>query len=212
MGAGNYKHEIRNINELIPYVNNSRTHSDEQVNQIASSMKEWAIVNESFAVSSCGVIISLPRKCKTKGGGYRSVRAKVISQYYDKDGYKLATCRGLSKNGQVRVHKLVAECFIGECPEGFEVNHDDGDKENNNVSNLEYMTSKNNSIHAVDAGLIGTGLNHHNTKPVVIKKDGFGYIAFGCKQIRKLGFREQSIHRVANGGRKLYRGWECHYV
>ena len=31
----------RNIDDLIPYVNNTRTHSEEQVNQIASSIKEF---------------------------------------------------------------------------------------------------------------------------------------------------------------------------
>ena len=31
----------KNVNDLIPYVNNTRTHSEEQINQIASSIKEF---------------------------------------------------------------------------------------------------------------------------------------------------------------------------
>lgn len=34
------KVEYRNVGDLIPYVNNSRTHSDEQVSQVAASIKD----------------------------------------------------------------------------------------------------------------------------------------------------------------------------
>lgn len=202
----------KKTSELIEYVNNSRTHSDEQVNQVASSIKEWVIVNDSFAVSACGIILSLPRKCQSKGDSERVVPAKIISQFNDKDGYKLATCKGLSKNGQVRVHRLVAECFIGLCPEGLEVNHIDGDKANNHCSNLEYVTSKENSVHAVENGLSGLGSKHHNTKPVQVYKGGFGFVAFGTRQIESLKLRAQSVHRVARGERKSINGWSCQYV
>lgn len=37
--------EYRSVNDLIPYVNNSRTHSDEQVSQVASSIKEFGFTN-----------------------------------------------------------------------------------------------------------------------------------------------------------------------
>ena len=40
--------EYKNINDLIPYVNNTRTHSKEQVNQIASSIKEFGFTNWRF--------------------------------------------------------------------------------------------------------------------------------------------------------------------
>lgn len=206
-----YAHEIRKVADLIPYANNSRTHSDEQVNQVASSIKEWAIFNDSFAVSRCGVIISLPRKCGSKNGSLRSTPMRVISQYEDKDGYKLATCKGLSKNGQVRVHKLVAAAYLGDG-NGLEVNHIDGNKANNNASNLEYVTSKENSMHAVEIGLISTGAKHHNTKPVQIEKGGFGFVAFGVRQIESLKLRAQSVHRVARGERRSINGWECDYV
>ena len=39
------KVERRNIETLIPYARNSRTHSDEQITQIAASIKEWGFTN-----------------------------------------------------------------------------------------------------------------------------------------------------------------------
>lgn len=35
------KIEMRNVSELVPYANNSRTHSPQQVDQIAASINEW---------------------------------------------------------------------------------------------------------------------------------------------------------------------------
>jgi hypothetical protein len=46
-----YKHAIKQVKDLIPYVNNSRTHDEDQVRQIASSINEFGFTNpESVAV------------------------------------------------------------------------------------------------------------------------------------------------------------------
>jgi len=50
-------------------------------------------------------------------------------------------------------HTLVARYFIGPLPKGLEINHKDGDKTNNNVSNLEYISHQENITHAHSLGL-----------------------------------------------------------
>lgn len=52
------------------------------------------------------------------------------------------------RNVPMYVHAIVAELFIGPCPVGLEVNHKDGDKTNNRVDNLEYVTHQENMRHA----------------------------------------------------------------
>jgi hypothetical protein len=47
------------------------------------------------------------------------------------------------------VHKLVMLTFIGECPSGFEINHKDGNPQNNYLENLEYVTPEENQKHAI---------------------------------------------------------------
>lgn len=51
-----YPYYKKSINDLIPYVNNSRTHSDEQVNQIASSIKEFGFTNPVLIDEQGGLI------------------------------------------------------------------------------------------------------------------------------------------------------------
>jgi len=46
-----------------------------------------------------------------------------------------------------RVHRVVVQTFLGKIPKGMEINHMDGDKHNNNLSNLEIVTRQQNIIH-----------------------------------------------------------------
>ncbi len=50
-------------------------------------------------------------------------------------------------------HKVIAECFLGERPTDYTINHVDGNKLNNDVSNLEYISRKENYKHALDNNL-----------------------------------------------------------
>lgn len=51
-----YNHKIVKTSDLIPYANNSRTHSDEQVNQVASSIKEFGFTNPVLIDTDGGLI------------------------------------------------------------------------------------------------------------------------------------------------------------
>lgn len=51
------------------------------------------------------------------------------------------------------IHQLVAEAFLGQRPEGKEVNHIDSNKLNNQSLNLEYVTKDENMRHAIRAGV-----------------------------------------------------------
>lgn len=55
-----------------------------------------------------------------------------------------------------KIHKIVAEAFIDNPNNKKCVNHKDGNKANNNVSNLEWVTHSENTQHAFDNGLIAT--------------------------------------------------------
>lgn len=60
----------------------------------------------------------------------------------------------LTYSGQLgSIHRLLAEYFLGGIPDGMCVNHKDGNKKNNCLSNLEIVTHQENTQHAYDNGL-----------------------------------------------------------
>jgi hypothetical protein len=64
---------------------------------------------------------------------------------------RLAVSLGRGKKQYVA--RIVASAFIGEIPDGLQVNHIDGDPLNNKVTNLEICTRSENVIHAFNTGL-----------------------------------------------------------
>lgn len=79
-------------------------------------------------------------------------------------GYMKVVLRVDGKPKNVYVHRLVAECFLPN-PKGLkEVNHIDGNKRNNNLSNLEWCTGLENKNHAAKTGLTNRGERNHAHK------------------------------------------------
>lgn len=70
--------------------------------------------------------------------------------------YPVVTLHDCGKNRTVAVHKLVADAFLGPCPEGLEINHKDQDSSNSHADNLEYLTSSQNKLQAVANGYCGS--------------------------------------------------------
>jgi hypothetical protein len=81
---------------------------------------------------------------------YKNKPSRILKNRSTNYGYATVS---LSKNGEARtcaVHRLVANAFL-DRPEGStEVNHKDGNKMNNNVSNLEWVTQAENRYHAME--------------------------------------------------------------
>tara|TARA_R110000824_G_scaffold98307_1_gene234578 strand:+ start:611 stop:1735 length:1125 start_codon:yes stop_codon:yes gene_type:complete len=79
---------IRKANDLIPYVNNSRTHSDEQVLQVAASMKEFGFTNPILVDADNGIIAGHGRLLAAKKLGWEDV--PTIELGYLSDAQKKA--------------------------------------------------------------------------------------------------------------------------
>ena len=63
----------------------------------------------------------------------------------DKDGYYVVNLKMHGRYNIKRVGRLVAEAWIGEAPEGYEVDHIDRDRTNDDFGNLRWVTHKDNS-------------------------------------------------------------------
>lgn len=106
-----------------------------------------------YEVSNFGRVRSLTRKVKTSKGITQTWIGKMLTPGKSGNGYYYVT---LSKNGKSkarRVHILVAQAFLPNKENYQQVNHIDGDKSNNDFSNLEWCTPHQNIKHAVSNGL-----------------------------------------------------------
>jgi hypothetical protein len=88
-------------------------------------------------------------------GNFRNTSINRPRKLQTRNGY-LATKVGFANNTykDKSIHRMVAREFILKPPNANYVNHIDGDKLNNRVTNLEWITQKQNVIHSVTSGLI----------------------------------------------------------
>lgn len=98
--------------------------------------EEWKWIKGyegSYQISSYGRIKSF----RGNPNGYILKQTNKTGWYFTVNLYK-----GDKKYATDRIHRLVAKHFIGEIPYGFEVNHIDGNKQNNRVDNLEIISKQ----------------------------------------------------------------------
>lgn len=113
--------------------------------------------------------------CFKSGQIYSYRNSKILQTFDHYLGYKFVSGRynlGCGKKRMVLLHQLVAYTFLGQVPDGYEINHKDGNKDNNHIDNLEYVTHKENVKHAWDTGLIKNSMFLQKPIVQICKKTG----------------------------------------
>jgi hypothetical protein len=114
--------------------------------------EEWKDIPEYqglYQVSNLGKVKRLKGKCLGKAGKYRNISENILTAFPNKTRHNYLYIN-LNNNGlkQFRLHRLVAQIFIPNPHNLPEVNHIDGNKENNCVDNLEWCTRLENMQHS----------------------------------------------------------------
>lgn len=139
-----------------------------------------------------------------------SNKGRVRSYYNNKHGmrkkpriikglsglYETVALRKNGKNNTQNVHRLVAQAFIPNPNNLKEVNHIDGNKKNNIVTNLEWVSHKSNMVHASIHHLYG------QCKKVKCIEDNeiFGSIT---DVGRRLGLKQPTISKLIHKNKKI---------
>jgi len=102
-----------------------------------------------YEVSNLGNVRSIERMVNNwRFNGLKKSPQKVLKQGKASNGYlTVSFCVDGIKSNQ-SVHRLVARAFITNESNKPQVNHKDGNKHNNHVDNLEWMTRSENGLHA----------------------------------------------------------------
>ena len=98
----------------------------------------------------------------------RKVKGRILKPHLNKRTGYLQVILSNDKNKKIwLVHRLIALTFIPNLENKEQVNHIDGNKHNNNVENLEWVTCSENMKHAFKTNLnhsnfkVQSGINHH---------------------------------------------------
>lgn len=130
----------------------------------------------------------------------------------DKDGYYRVVLSNNKTRKYIKIHQIMAEQFLGKTPEGFVVNHIDGDKHNNNVDNLEIITAIENINHAWKMGLSDKNKNPNRVKVDVYdhKEDNFYHMDSIEDTKRLTNLKWTYINRIRTNEAPWFH--ECKFV
>lgn len=110
-----------------------------------------------YEVSRKGQVRSVDRVVEGKDGRLTVYKGRVLKpgDLVSRSGkrYKVVNLRRGGKGRMFQVHRLVAKAFVPNPNKSPQVNHKDGDPGNNNWTNLEWVTAKENIRHAIRTGL-----------------------------------------------------------
>lgn len=91
--------------------------------------------------------------CSTDGFVKNKKRNRLLKPSEDKNGYLRVVLVANKKKKNIAVHRVVGMTFIKNPQNKPQINHIDGNKKNNTVQNLEWVTNEENRAHAFRTGL-----------------------------------------------------------
>lgn len=164
-----------------------------------------------YAVSNLGRIKAFAKHIDS-GKCHRSWDEHILKCASDQRGYLKTNLAKDGVNRTVKVHRIVAQAFIPNPDNLPEVNHKDGNKQNNSVENLEWSDRLSNQRHAVKSGLWKPHYGESNGSSKLTKDDvefiRNNYIPrnsdYGANALAKqFGVHRKTIGRIAS-----YKNWK----
>ena len=159
---------------------------------------------DRYQVSEDGRVRSKDMIVNAKGGKTALRKGRELVPVVKSNGY---LCVSLSRDRhcvQESIHRLVANAFIGVCPEGHYVLHNDGDKTNNFVGNLRYGTPAENHL---DTLAHGHRLRGHAHPMAKLNETDVKFIRSQSKATmllaQKFNVSREHIHAI-----QTYRCWK----
>ena len=160
-----------------------------------------------YQVSNLGRVKSCERMIVHFRGGLRKLKEKIRKAAKDTDGYLVLDLYRNGKGKFHKVHRLVAISFLETQDGKNEVNHINGQKEDNNINNLEWCNSSENQLHAFRNGLKKPQINNEKAVIMYSKEDRKFIMEFKsiAKASKHLNCKTGDIVSVLKGRQKSVR-------
>ena len=162
------------------------------------------MMNKPLEIEKWKVIEDFPSYEVSDQGRVRNKKTKHVRAFSNNHGYLQVDLYPGQKTKTV--HRLVADAFLGKHP-GMQVNHIDGNKSNNHVSNLEWCSSSENNQHAYNANL----RNPPKEKQVRIIETGETFRSI-TKCAEAIGGNIQNVSACLNKKRASCNGLHFEYA
>lgn len=179
--------------------------------------EEWKDIpgfEGKYQISSFGNVKSVDRILPHKTYGTWHIKERILKPHWNGQGNSKYQCVHLqSGNGKmscISIHRLVAEAFIPNPDNLPQVNHIDGNKANNAVSNLEWATGQENTNHAWRTGLCKPIVDAKR-RPVINLDTGERFDSLADAE-RSFGASFGAISHVLNGKHKRAHGYRWAYA
>lgn len=158
-----------------------------------------------YKVSNTGKIRSCDHYARNNiYGAKRFITGKVLKCYKMPNGYLQVQLSKNEKREKRYIHRLVAETFLHNDGMLTDVNHIDGDKNNNFVSNLEWVSHKDNQIHMIKNRMTKKAF------PVLCVETNKQYNSMSEAQ-NETGVDRHLIKKACNSG-KAYSGLHWRWI
>lgn len=102
-------------------------------------------------------------------GGKKTVPSKMLAKILRGGGYFEVNLSVAGKRNGYCVHRLVASAFIPNIENKAQVNHINGIKTDNRLENLEWVTPSENTLHAINTGLLRVRLGEEKGGRAILK-------------------------------------------
>lgn len=182
-----------------------------------------------YKIGNKGTVIGISRSNDNR---YKN-KQWILKQYEDRNGYMYVTLQKNKKRKTIKIHRLVAEHFIENKNNYPCVNHIDSNRKNNDASNLEFCTHKQNTQWALKTGRFDNMKKLNSERMKDNKLNGYIYANEITKKkiiqcdlddnfikeyqsiseaSRQTGITITGISYCANGIRKSGGGYLWHFV